>query len=165
MNEVGVKGDSELSIASKKVEFRQKITELQEVAMQSKQFYKSEELNEINPIKHTFADGLYIREMTSPANQFLITKVHNKENAFFLMKGKMSIITEDGVQTIEAPYSGITGVNTKRLIYTHTDCIFTTVHAAESQDIEELEATLVSDNYENDLLESDYIRKLIQEQI
>lgn len=149
----------------KRKEFREKIGELQEVAMNSSQFLKGNELSELNPVKHKFAEGLYIREIFNPANQLLITKVHNKQHTFFLMKGKMSIITEEGIQTIEAPYNGITEPNTKRLIYTHTDCVFTTVHAAESQDIEELEATLVSDNYENDLLESDYIQKLIQESI
>jgi hypothetical protein len=145
----------------KRQEFREKISEIQRYAMESDEFMKGDEMNEYNPVKHTFADGLYIREIFNPAGQILITKVHKKQHTFFLSKGKMSIVTEDGIKTIEAPYNGVTEAGTKRLIYTHTDCVFTTVHATELKDVKEIESTLVSDEYENDLLESDYIKELL----
>jgi hypothetical protein len=146
-------------------DFREKMTSIQEYALGSKEFMTGDELNNYNPVKSTFADGLYIREIFNPAGQVLITKVHKKQHAFFLSKGKMSIVTEDGVNTIEAPYNGITEPDTKRLIYTHTDCVFTTVHATDLKDVKEIESTLVSDEYENNLLESDYVKELLKELI
>ena len=97
-----------------------------------------EEMQKLNPVKHSFADGCYIREIFNPANELLVTKIHKKEHPFFLLKGKMSIATEEGVKNIKAPYYGITKPGTKRVIYTHTDCIFVTVHATNSTNIEEI---------------------------
>ena len=59
----------------------------------------------------------------------------------------MSIITEDGLETIEAPYQGITKPGTKRVIYTHTDCVFTTVHATDKTTVEDVEAEVVAEDF------------------
>ena len=90
-----------------------------------------EALDDYNPLKHTFADGCYIREIFSPANQLMVSKIHKKEHPYFLMSGKLSILTEDGVKHLVAPCNGITKPGTKRIIYTHTaSLIFPTVHTA-----------------------------------
>ena len=67
-----------------------------------------------NPVKHTFADGCYIREIYNPANELLVTKIHKKKASLFLMKGEMSILTESGVERLSAPYHGITLPGTKK---------------------------------------------------
>lgn len=141
--------------------FREKMTKLQSDMMSSDEILKGDDLHEYNPVKHAFADGLYIREIFNPAGQVLLTKVHKKQHTFFLLKGKMSIVTENGVKTIEAPYNGITEPDTKRLIYTHTDCIFTTVHATDLKNVDEIEKEVVSDNYENDLLENPDVQNFL----
>ena len=92
-----------------------------------------EELHKLNPTKHTFAGGCYIREIFNPANMLITTKIHKKEHPFFLMKGKMSILTENGVETIQAPHHGVTKPGTKRAIFTHEDCVFITVHATDKE--------------------------------
>ena len=144
--------------------FRESISELQDEALSSTDdnVLTGDALLKHNPVKSSFADGLYIREIFNPANQLIITKVHKKQHTFFLMEGEMSIITEGGVETIRAPHNGITEPDTKRLIFPHTDCRFVTVHATTLTDIDELEKELVSDEYENDLLESDFVKNLIQ---
>ena len=128
-------------------EFREKIAELEnsvaEFGMQGG------ELHEANPVKHTFAGGCYIREIYNPANHLVITKIHKKEHPFFLMKGSMSILTEEGIQEIEAPYQGVTKPGTKRAIYTHEECIFITVHATDSTSIEDIEEEVVCTSYED----------------
>ena len=107
------------------------------------------ELHEANPVKHTFAGGCYIREIYNPANHLIITKIHKKEHPFFLMKGSMSILTEEGIQEIEAPYQGVTKPGTKRAIYTHEECIFITVHATDNTSIENIEEEVVCTSYED----------------
>ena len=99
------------------------------------------ELHEVNPVKHTFADGCYIREIFNPAGSVLVTKIHKKEHPFFLMKGKMSILTENGVKTVQAPHNGVTPPGTKRVIYCNEDCIFVNIHKNpdELRDIKQLE--------------------------
>jgi hypothetical protein len=107
------------------------------------------ELQEANPVKHTFAGGCYIREIQNPANHLIVTKIHKKEHPFFLMKGYMSILTEDGIEHIRAPYQGVTKPGTKRAIYTHEECTFITVHATENTSIEEVEEEVVCTKYED----------------
>lgn len=143
--------------------FRANITNLQSTLQNSGMVRSKEEMMEANPVKHTFADGLYMREIFNPKDELIVTKVHKKQHVFVLSQGEMSIISEKGITRIKAPYSGVTEPETKRIIYAHTDCIFTTIHSTELTDIEEIENTLVSDEYENDLLENESIVKSIQQ--
>ena len=130
-------------------EFRDNINELEEDVKAVDGGMTGELLHKANPVKHTFAGGCYVREIYNPANELIITKIHKKEHPFFLMKGEMSILTEDGIQHIKAPYQGITKVGTKRAIYTHEECIFITVHATDSTSIKDVEEEVVCTRYED----------------
>jgi hypothetical protein len=129
-------------------EFRSKVSELQEAIIEIPGT-SGEAIHKVNPVKHTFAGGCYIREIYNPANELIITKIHKKEHPFFLMKGEMSILTEEGVQHIKAPFQGITKVGTKRVIYTHEECIFTTVHSTDNTTISEAEEEIACVRYED----------------
>jgi len=131
----------------KRKDFRERITDLEKQVTNFEGVIVGEEMEKTNPVKHSFADGCYIREIFNPANELIITKIHKKEHPFFLMEGKMSILTEDGVKHIEAPYHGITKPGTKRAIYTHTDCVFVTVHATENTDIKEIEEEVIAKDF------------------
>ena len=128
-------------------EFREKMGELENEILTHGM--SNNELQEANPVKHTFAGGCYIREIYNPANHLIITKIHKKEHPFFLMKGSMSILTEEGIETIEAPYQGVTKPGTKRAIYTHEECVFITVHATDNTSIKEVEEEVVCTKYED----------------
>ena len=129
-------------------EFREKISEL-EKAVISVGNTTGSAMHKANPVKHTFAGGCYVREIYNPAHELIITKIHKKEHPFFLMKGEMSILTEEGIQNIKAPYQGVTKPGTKRAIYTHEECIFITVHATDSTNVEEIEEEVVCTKYED----------------
>ena len=94
--------------------------------------------NTINPLKHTFADGLYIREIFMPKGQIISTGIHKKEHPYFVLKGDISVLTDKGVERIKAPYNGITKPGTKRLIYMHEDSIWITVHATDKSTVEDV---------------------------
>ena len=130
-------------------EFRENISELEKAVTESEGGMTRELLHKTNPVKHTFAGGCYVREIYNPANELIITKIHKKEHPFFLMKGEMSILTENGIEHIKAPYQGITKVGTKRAIYTHEECIFITVHATDNTTIEDVEEEVVCTKYED----------------
>jgi hypothetical protein len=130
-------------------EFRENISELEKAVTETEGGMTGEVLHKTNPVKHTFAGGCYVREIYNPANELIITKIHKKEHPFFLMKGEMSILTEDGIEHIKAPYQGVTKIGTKRAIYTHEECIFITVHATENTTIEDVEDEVVCTKYED----------------
>ena len=132
----------------KRKEFREKITELEQTII-NVEGTTGDVMHKANPVKHTFAGGCYVREIYNPADELIITKIHKKEHPFFLMKGEMSILTEEGIQHIKAPYQGVTKPGTKRAIYTHEECIFITVHATDNTTIEDVEDEVVCTKYED----------------
>ena len=117
----------------KRKKFREHITELEEQGKKDNIFLSPEDTKKLNPVKESFADGCYIREVFNPAKELIITKIHKKQHPFFLLSGEMSILTEDGIKHLKAPYHGITEPGTKRVIYTHTDCVFVSVHATDKK--------------------------------
>ena len=144
----------------KKKEFRDQITLAHEALEKNENAMTGEELHAYNPVKHTFTDNCYIREIFNPAGQLIVTKIHKKEHPFFLMKGKMSILTEDGVVELEAPHHGITKPGTKRIIYTHTDCVFITVHGTDKKTPEEVEEEVIAKNFDDPVISIEEINLL-----
>ena len=134
----------------KQKEFREKIAEFEQVV--NVHPAKLQAVHKINPTKHSFADGQYIREIFYPAGLFIVTKIHNKTHPFFLMQGEMTIFSENGLERISAPYHGITQAGTKRAIYTHTECVFVTVHATDKLNIEDIEEEVIAKSFEDENL-------------
>ena len=144
--------------------FRNKIVDFEDKLNNSGLALSQKELHEKNPVKHSFADGCYVREIFNPAGELLVTKIHKKEHPFFLMKGKMSILTEDGVKHIQAPHHGITKPGTKRIIYTHTDCVFVTVHATDKTDVAEIEKEVIANDFNDPAISLEEFKQLTKKE-
>jgi hypothetical protein len=97
------------------------------------------ELNEMLPITNTFTPGLYTRQIFMPAGTFVISRIHMHEHPFIISQGTVSVYDGDKVNTYTAPYQGITKPGTKRILYNHTDVIWTTFHVTDKHNIEDLE--------------------------
>lgn len=99
------------------------------------------------PLKHTFADGMYIREIFLPKGMLFVTKIHRFTHPYFLLQGDCSILTEEGIKRIKGPFSGITPAGTKRVIYTHEDTRWITVHATKETDLKKIEEEVIAKTY------------------
>jgi hypothetical protein len=130
-----------------KQNFREKIIEFEKKIIDNPESITDEAFEKKNPTKSTFAGGCYIREIFMPAGQYLTTKIHKKEHPFFVLSGKLSIISEDGPIEIEAPYQGITQPGTKRVLYTHEDTVFITVHATDKTTVEEVTKEVIAEDF------------------
>jgi len=102
------------------------------------------------PLEHHFTEGLYGREIFNPKDSIIVTKIHKAPNFSFLLKGKLSVVTEDGVDVIEAPMFFVTKPGTKRVLYSHEDTIFMTVHPNPKNDLnlEVLEAGIIAGGFD-----------------
>jgi hypothetical protein len=109
------------------------------------------------PLVHRFTDGLYVREVSVPKNSLITSKIHKTQHQFFLLKGKLTIWSNEGNPiTIEAPYIGVTEPNTRRVAYVWEDCIWATCHAnPNNEDLEELEDILV-EKHENPYIDDQF---------
>lgn len=133
----------------RKKDFRNKIKEVEQTMLDNPISMTGKELSNTNPVKHSFAEGCYIREIYNPANEIIITAIHAQSHPFFLLKGEMSILTHNGIEHIEAPHYGITKPGVKRVIYTHTPCNFVTVHATELTDPDEIVEAVTAETFED----------------
>ena len=130
-----------------KERFQEGIMKVEKMMIESEKVLKGEGLEKVNPLKHSFANGCYIREVFNPKNFFLVTKIHKVSHPYFLLKGEMTIMSEDGEKRIKAPHYGITPAGAKRIIYTHEDCVFVTVHVTNETDIEKIEEEVIAKDF------------------
>ena len=102
------------------------------------------------PLKHSFADGIYVRQMSMKKGSSVIGAIHNHLHVWFLLTGHISVATEDVLEDYIAPCYVVATPGTKRIIHANEDCIFVNIHKnpSNTQNIKELESELVSINYE-----------------
>lgn len=92
---------------------------------------------DLNVIHH-FSYGVYARELHIPAGTLLAGEIHKLENLNILSKGEISVLIDDKIRRIEAPFTVVSPPGTKRIAYAHTDCIWTTIHGTFERDIDKI---------------------------
>lgn len=103
------------------------------------------------PLKHSFSDGVYVREIFIPAGTYLVGKIHKHEHPNFLLSGTVEVVTEAGRESLVGPLSIMSPAGTKRALYAVTDLVWITVHhnPTNTQDLAILEKDIIADSYED----------------
>jgi len=96
------------------------------------------------PVVHHFSKGVYARELHIPAGTILTGKIHKYPQLNILSKGEISVLTEEGVKRVSAPFHIVSPAGTKRIAYAHSDCVWTTVHGTEETDVDKIEAQFIA---------------------
>ena len=96
-----------------------------------------------------FSYGVYARELHIPAGTLLTGEIHRLENFNILSQGEISVLTEDGMKRVNAPFSVVSPPGTKRIAYAHSDCIWTTIHGTFERDIEKIREFFIAFDEEN----------------
>lgn len=120
--------------------------------------------SDICPLKHTFSDGIYVREIFIPKGTILTGKIHIHDHPNFLMSGEVEVITETGgVEHLIAPVSMISPKGTKRIVRSIKDSVWITVHSNPTniQDLSKLEAIIIAKFY-GDLKKISFKQKIKQ---
>lgn len=106
--------------------------------------------SKIAPIKHTFADGVYIRQMDMAKGTVVVGAIHKHLHVWFLLAGDVTIATEDATEDCVAPCYVLSTPGVKRVILANEDSIFVNVHKnpSNTRDIDELEKEIVALSYE-----------------
>ena len=106
--------------------------------------------SKIAPIKHTFADGVYIRQMDMAMGTIVVGAIHKHLHVWFLLTGDVTVSTEDSTEDYIAPCYVVSTPGVKRVILANEDSIFVNVHKnpSNTQDTDQLEKEIVALNYE-----------------
>tara|TARA_R110000737_G_scaffold21211_1_gene39617 strand:+ start:100 stop:558 length:459 start_codon:yes stop_codon:yes gene_type:complete len=110
------------------------------------------------PLNHTFAHGIYVREMKMQKDTFVLGKIHQHDHIWFLLTGKLLIETGEGVEEYIAPCYVKASGGTQRLIRAVEDSIFVNVYGNPNnkENVSELENNIIAKNY----LEYEKIKQL-----
>tara|TARA_R100000458_G_C8277141_1_gene252594 strand:- start:125 stop:604 length:480 start_codon:yes stop_codon:yes gene_type:complete len=130
---------------------RSKIMKLQDALMD---FVDGENIvkgdTEVFPLKHTFTDGIYIRQMSMKKDSAVIGKIHKNPHVWFLLSGCLSVASETSSKDYKAPCYVEAPAGSKRVIYAHEDSIWVNVYPnpSNTKDLKELESMIIVKNYE-----------------
>lgn len=76
-----------------------------------------------------FCSGVYMRELHLPAGTLCTGKIHRYPCLNIVLKGKLEVVTEDGIKMITAPMVFKSPAGVKRAARVIRDTIWITVHA------------------------------------
>tara|TARA_R100000935_G_C2730754_1_gene121858 strand:+ start:114 stop:620 length:507 start_codon:yes stop_codon:yes gene_type:complete len=118
-----------------------------------------EEVTKVNPLNHRFVDGMYVREIFTPKGQVFTTAIHKKDHMYFFMQGELSILSEDGIKRLKAPYYGVTTAGTKRVVYVHEDTIWVTIHETKAKTVDEVIEDVIAKDFNDPKISIENMRK------
>ena len=134
---------------AQKLEYRERITEFAQTLAKVPGILFGD--NDLCPLKHSFVDGIYIREIFLPAGLVCVGKIHKHQHPSFLLKGRVTVVTEDGgMQELKAPLFAISPPGTQRALYIHEDTTWITLHNNPNNetDLEKLEDFIIAKSYD-----------------
>jgi len=115
------------------------------------------------PLVHRFTPGLYVREIFMPRGTFIVSKVHKTEHPYTISKGRVAVWTEaDGVLQLTAPFTGVTKPGTRRLLFIHEDCVWTTYHPTKETDLAKIEDAIIDPRPLLGTLSREAVTKLLE---
>lgn len=115
------------------------------------------------PLTHTFANGIYAREVIIPPDTIVIGKIHKHEHLNFLLRGEITVVTETGCTRLTGPCTFVSPPNTKRAAITHTEVVWTNVIATTSTDVGEIEKEMILEEYGDQCLIMDCVADFLQQ--
>lgn len=107
-----------------------------------REFLKHEQVS--CPVIHSFAPGLYMREVNLPAGSFVIGHHQNFDHMNIFLKGKVTMLNDDGSSvTLTAPMRFV-GKPGRKIGYIHEDVVWMNVYSTQETDIEKLESIFLT---------------------
>lgn len=103
------------------------------------------------PVRHMFARGMYIREMTIPAGTLATGAVHKTDHLTMIVKGRVTIISENGEREYTAPATLMSRAGSKKAALAHEDTVLITMHKTFETDVNKL-VTELTDATADELL-------------
>lgn len=93
-------------------------------------------------VKHSFAPGMYIREMFIPKGGVIVGKIHRTECVNICPMGDIDIVSEAGDMRVTAPFTAVSAPGTQKIGFAHEDTIWVNIFRTDETDIEKLEAQI-----------------------
>ena len=92
-------------------------------------------------VEHDFAPGIYLRRMLMQENTIVLSAIHKRKHAWFLLEGEITLINGEEHVTHKAPHFHISDAGEQRIIYANKKSVFQNVfkNPNDTTDLDELE--------------------------
>lgn len=100
------------------------------------------------PVRHCFGNNVYVREMTAPKDAIIIGKMHKYKQVNIVVRGDISVLTEDGWKRLKTGDMFESPAGIKRAGYTHEETVWTTICGTDETDIAKLDDVLTIGSYQ-----------------
>ena len=91
-------------------------------------------------MRHSFAPGIYAREIKMFKGTTLIGHPHKTEHFNFVMTGKATVVMDGETVDVVAPCYFVSGIGVRKVLHIHEDMTWVTIHTNpdEKRDTKEL---------------------------
>ena len=100
------------------------------------------------PIFHSFADGMYTREIHINKGDLAVGAIHRNDYFVNVLKGRLWVVSEFGSREIIAPDSFIAKAGVKHIVFTLEDTVWTDTHKTDKTSIDKAEKEIFVESYE-----------------
>lgn len=97
---------------------------------------------------HSFADGMYTREMHVEKNEIIVGEIHRNDHIVNLLKGSLIVIDEHGNRRLDAPMSFVSKAGVKRIGFILENTVWQDIHRTDKTNIEEAEKEIFVSSYD-----------------
>lgn len=107
------------------------------------------------PVKHSFSDGVYAREIFLPATVTIVGKVHKTRHLNIVSGGVCYVVTpirEFIVDASEFPVTFESFAGEQKVVHSHTDVVWTTIHVTDANNIADIEKEVIAENFDEPLI-------------
>jgi hypothetical protein len=130
-------------------DFINKVETLENVMLASDDVRIAKGNSDMFPLKHSFSEGVYIREMFMPKGGLVIGKLYKISHTWFLLSGELEVATDEGNEYYIGPCYVNAPEGTKRVLHAVSDVIFVNVYPNPENiiDTDKLEEILTCPSY------------------
>lgn len=90
-------------------------------------------------VEHDFCSGVYARTLYIPKGIALTGHIHKYDNLNILLQGKMSVLVDEQMKVIEAPFKVVSPAGIKRIAWALEDSVWMTIHGTYEKDLNVIE--------------------------
>lgn len=101
------------------------------------------------PLFHSFADGMYTREIHFNKGDLIVGAIHKNEYFVNVLKGRLWVVSEFGAKEIIAPASFTAKAGVKHIGFTLEDTVWSDTHKVNAVNVEEAEKEIFSSSYKD----------------
>jgi hypothetical protein len=130
-------------------DFINKVETLENAMLASNDIRIAKGNSDMFPLKHSFSEGVYIREMFMPQGGLVIGKLYKISHTWFLLSGDLEVATDEGTEYYIGPCYVNAPEGTKRVLHAVSDVIFVNVYPNPENitDTDKLEEILTCSSY------------------